>query len=307
MTIGNFDGVHLGHQALFDQVNQRARAIDGTSMVLTFEPHPMRVLTSEKGPPLITLHDQKMALMQEAGVEVVVCLDFTKELAAMEPEEFVRRLLVDRVGVKELVIGYDFRFGRKGRGNRDLLIRLGGQYGFTVHIVSAQKGRNGAVPSSTRIRELVKEGRVEEAPKLLGRYYRITGRVIKGKGRGGPLLGFPTANLHLVDELVPKIGVYAVRVTLEGRQYDGVANIGRNPTFNDVGLSVEVHCFDFQESIYDRVIHVDFIARVRDEVRFPGPDALVEQIQKDCRLARNILADIPPTSGSVDEAEEKTG
>ena len=291
LTIGNFDGVHLGHQALFNLVKKRAAEIQGTSMVMTFEPHPLRVLTKQKGPPLITLYDQKIELIQRCGIDVVICLDFTPELAALEPEDFIRQVLVDRIGLAEIVIGYDYTFGRKARGNREMLIEMGNQYGFKVHTVGAQPGPDGEVTSSTRIRDLVQQGEVEKVPPLLGRYYRIAGRVVRGRDRGGKLLGFPTANLRLVDELIPKTGVYAVRVTHGGQSYHGVANIGYNPTFGDVGLSVEVHCFDFNQSIYDEDIRVEFIARVRDEKKFSGPEDLARQIQKDCQLARHVLSD----------------
>ncbi len=291
LTIGNFDGVHLGHQALFTLVKKRAADLDGTSMVMTFEPHPIRVLTKQNGPPLITLYDQKIDLIQQCGIDVVICLNFTPELAALEPEEFIRQVLVERIGVAELVIGYDYTFGRKARGNREMLMALGEQYGFQVHTVGPLPGPDGEVTSSTRIRDLVQQGEVEKVPPLLGRYYRIAGQVVRGRDRGGRLLGFPTANLRLVDELIPKTGVYAVRVTHEGQTYNGVANIGYNPTFGDVGLSVEVHCFDFSQSIYDQDIRVDFIARVRDEKKFSGPEDLARQIQKDCQLAKDVLSE----------------
>lgn len=290
LTVGNFDGVHLGHRALFNMVKERAAKAGGTSMVLTFEPHPIRVLTEQKGPPLITLYNQKMELIEALGIDVVICLDFTPDFAQVEPEDFVRDLLVQRIGVKEIVIGYDYRFGRKGRGNRDLLIAMGKELGFSVHTLGPEPGPDGGIISSTRIRELVMAGDVEKAPSLLGRKYRIAGRVIRGRDRGGRLLGFPTANLRLVDELIPKIGVYAVRVVLDDQTYDGVANIGRNPTFGDVALSVEVHCFDMKADLYGRTIKVDFIKRIRDEKKFSGPEELASQIAADCKLARRILS-----------------
>lgn len=289
LTIGNFDGVHLGHRALFDLVKEKAAQAGGVSMVMTFEPHPLRVLTRQNHPPLITLTDQKLELIEAAGIDVVICLEFNLDFAQIEAEDFVRDILVKRLGVKELVIGYDYRFGRKGRGNRDLLINLGNELGFSVHTVDAQPSSNGRIISSTLIREMVAAGQVEQAPALLGRPYRIAGRVVRGRDRGGRLLGFPTANLMLVDELIPKRGVYAVRVTWNGHRFDGVANIGYNPTFGDVGLSVEVHCFDFEGEIYDQVIKVDFIARIRDEKKFSGPAELANQIRTDCQTSRRIL------------------
>ena len=290
LTIGNFDGVHLGHRALFSLVKKRAAALDGTSMVLTFEPHPLRVIRNEQGPPLITLNEQKLDLIAQEGIDVIVCLNFSMKLARTEPEDFIRSILMDRIGIRELVIGYDYTFGYKGRGNRDLLIRMGSECGYKVHTVGAQAAMDGKTVSSTRIRELVMAGNVEKAPVLLGRYYRIMGRVIRGKDRGGKLLGYPTANLRLVDELVPQRGVYAVIVHHQGRSFQGVANIGFNPTFGDTALSVEVHCFDFSNNIYDEEIKVDFVARVRDEKKFSGPDELTSQIKKDCVIARDLLA-----------------
>jgi len=293
LTIGNFDGVHLGHQALFNLVKHLAAQAKGTSMVLTFEPHPVRVLTNQNGPPLITLYGQKIELIQAQGIEVIICLDFTPEFARIEPEEFVRNILVDRIGVKDIVIGYDYRFGRRGRGNRDLLIEMGRRFGFEVHTVGPQPTADGQVISSSLIRELVMAGQVEKAPQLLGRHYQLAGRVVRGRDRGGKLLGFPTANMQLVDELVPKTGVYAVRVWHENKVYNGVANIGFNPTFGDVGLSVEVHCFDFDLNLYDQKIKIDLIARLRDEKKFSGPEELTEQIAQDCRFARQILESKP--------------
>ncbi|MEW6265460.1 MAG: bifunctional riboflavin kinase/FAD synthetase [Thermodesulfobacteriota bacterium] len=289
LTIGNFDGVHLGHQALFNLVKNRAAEIRGTSMVMTFEPHPLRVLTQKKGPPLITMSEHKLELIERAGIEVVICLEFNLELARLEPEAFVRDILVERLGIKEMVIGYDYTFGRKARGNRDLLIKMGEEHGFKVHTVSAQPGRDGQIISSTRIRELVMSGEVEKVPAYLGRYYRISGLVIRGQDRGGKLLGFPTANLQLKDELIPKTGVYAVKLFHREYVYDGVANIGHNPTFGDVGLSIEVHCFDLRQDLYDETVRVDFIGRIRAEKKFSGPEELADQIGQDCVLARDLL------------------
>ena len=291
ITLGNFDGVHLGHQALFQRVKERAGQMRGTSMVMTFWPHPMRVLRKDVDLPLITVYDQKMELLERQGLDVIICLDFTPELAAIPPRDFVRSILVDRIGVKEVIIGYDFRFGARGEGNRALLIEMGREHGFVVDTVGPQSDAGDQIISSTRIREVIRAGAVDEAPALLGRYYRISGRVVKGKSRGGKLLGFPTANLKLADELVPRTGVYAVLVTFQGQVYPGVANIGYNPTFGDVGLSVEVHCFDFSYDIYDREIKVDFVRRVRSEKKFSGPDELKAQIAQDCQLARQILTD----------------
>ena len=290
LTIGNFDGVHLGHKFLFDLVKGRAASIGGTSMVMTFQPHPLRVLTQKQGPPLITPYELRIELIAAAGIDVVVCLEFTMELARIEPEDFIRDILVGRIGMEELVIGHDYTFGHKARGNRDLLVEMGRDLGYLVHTVGAQAGPDGQVVSSTLVREIIQSGQVEKAPSLLGRFYQIAGRVIRGRDRGGKMLGFPTANLRLVDELIPMKGVYAVRVIYEGRRYNGVANIGYNPTFGDVGLSVEVHCFDFSDDIYGKDIKVDFVARIREEKKFTGPGELAAQIARDCEYARDLFS-----------------
>ncbi|MBW2092638.1 MAG: bifunctional riboflavin kinase/FAD synthetase [Deltaproteobacteria bacterium] len=289
ITLGNFDGVHLGHQALFALVKQRAAEAGGTSMVLTFEPHPIRIINKNKQLPLITLYEQKMELIESQGIDVIICVDFTPEMARIEAEDFVRRILIESIGAKLIIIGYDFKFGYQGRGNRDLLIQMGQKYGFSVETFEAQHSSDHQIISSTRVRDLIIAGDVEKAPALLGRRYRVTGQVVRGMDRGGKLLGFPTANLKLVDELIPKPGVYAVRVIHAGKSYGGVANIGFNPTFGDVGLSVEVHCFDFDSDIYNQFIKVDFEARIRNEKKFSGPGELKEQIKKDCEIAREIL------------------
>ena len=290
ITLGNFDGVHLGHQALFSLVKEKAEKAGGTSMVLTFEPHPLRVLSKDRKISLLTPFDHKLELIEKSGIDLIICLDFTPELARIEPDAFVRDILVDRLGVKEIVIGYDFRFGHKGLGNRALLIKLGREHNFLVETVRAMSDADDLVISSTRTRELILSGQVDQMPAILGRYYGIRGKVIRGHDRGRKLLGYPTANLELVDEVVPKVGVYAVKVALDKLTYDGVANIGFNPTFGDGGLSVEVHFFDFDQEIYGQTLRIDFVAGIRGEKKFSGPEELKKQIKKDCEVAREILA-----------------
>ena len=289
LTIGNFDGVHVGHQQLIVQVRKRARVMGLSSIVMTFDPHPLRVLAGKKTPPFITLKDQKLELISELGVDYVLCIPFSLKMAGMEPEDFVRILLVDKLKLKELIVGYDYVFGRNRSGNYALLQQLGKEYGFSVdqfHPVMV----NEAIVSSTRIRDLVKSGQVWEVRPLLGRFYRVSGQVIPGRKRGGPLLGFPTANILLQDELFPKTGVYAVWVGLFDRVYPAVANIGYNPTFGNDLLSVEVHIFDFRENIYDQPIKVHFVQRLRSEIKFSGLEELKTQIRQDCELAKRILA-----------------
>lgn len=288
VTIGNFDGVHIGHQALFHQVIERADSIGGTSVVMTFEPHPIRVLNCDKHFPLITLYEQKLELIGATGIDTLVCIPFTREFAATPARTFVKEILYDMIGMKSVVVGEDYSFGRKREGDVSLLKEMGITHGFEV-IISGWIELEGRRISSTEIRDLVGEGEVEEAGKLLGRHYQVRGTVIRGRDRGGRLLGFPTANLRVYNELCPKRGVYAVTVQCNDTTYEGVANIGYSPTFGNGELSVETHILDFDQEIYDRSIRVNFARRLRDEKKFPGPEALAAQIRRDIEKAREIL------------------
>ncbi|NVM21034.1 MAG: bifunctional riboflavin kinase/FAD synthetase [Desulfobacterales bacterium] len=288
VTIGNFDGVHIGHQALFRQVIKKADSMGGTSVVMTFEPHPIRVLNCNKQFPLITLYEQKLELIGATGIDTLVCVPFTREFAETPARIFVKEILCDTIGVKSVVVGQDYSFGRKREGDISLLKEMGASIGFEV-VISGWVEFGGRRISSTEIRNLVREGEVGEAGKLLGRHYQIRGTVIRGRDRGGRLLGFRTANLHLYDELCPKGGVYAVSVECNGTTYKAVANIGYSPTFENGEFSVEVHILDFDQEIYDRRIRVNFIQRLRGEKKFSGPEALAAQIRQDIEKARNIL------------------
>ncbi|MCK4618762.1 MAG: bifunctional riboflavin kinase/FAD synthetase [Desulfobacterales bacterium] len=292
ITIGNFDGVHLGHQALFHNLIEKAIALNGTSIAMTFEPHPIRVLKKNNHPPLITLYEQKVELIEKAGLDVLICIPFTQEFAAIPAKEFVEDILVKRIGIKVIAVGEDYTFGKNREGNLALLKTLGNQCGFEVILIDELHISN-TYPeriSSTKIRELVMAGKVAESKKLLGRYYQIRGKVEVGRDRGGKLLGFPTANINLYDELRPKIGVYAVIVECKGENFKGVANIGYSPTFDDYIFTVEAHILDFKENIYGQKIRVNFIDRLRDEKKFSNISELSEQIKKDIIKARKILS-----------------
>jgi riboflavin kinase/FMN adenylyltransferase len=292
ITIGNFDGVHLGHQALFHNLIEKAIALNGTSIAMTFEPHPIRVLKKNNHPPLITLYEQKVELIEKAGLDVLICIPFTQEFATIPAKEFVEDILVKRIGIKAIAVGEDYTFGKNREGNLALLKTLGNQCGFEVILIDELHISN-TYPeriSSTKIRELVMAGKVAESKKLLGRYYQIRGKVEVGRDRGGKLLGFPTANINLYDELRPKIGVYAVIVECKGENFKGVANIGYSPTFDDYIFTVEAHILDFKENIYGQKIRVNFIDRLRDEKKFSNISELSEQIKKDIIKARKILS-----------------
>ena len=289
VTIGNFDGVHMGHQRLIALAVDRSEAKDLTSVVVTFDPHPLRVLRSDKTPPFITLTQQKIELISQQGPQVCLLLEFTREMATLAPRDFVRKYLVDGLNMRELVIGYDYHLGKGRSGNFETLTLLGEEMGFTVDRLDPVT-IDDAVVSSTRIRDLVQAGDVWDARPLLGRFYQVQGQVVHGMNRGGRLLGFPTANIKLVDELFPKPGVYAIWVETAGEIHMGVANIGKNPTFGNEVLSVEAHILDFKGDIYDRDIRVHFVHRIRDERKFSGIEELKERIAKDCALGRQILA-----------------
>jgi riboflavin kinase/FMN adenylyltransferase len=291
LTIGNFDGVHKGHLALFDRVKERAAAIAGRSAVMTFEPHPVKFLSPGSGPPLITPTEQKLQLIAEAGIDFIFCMAFTRQFASVSARDFVKNILVDRIGIREVIVGYDYAFGYGRGGNTQLLTEMGKDLGFRVHLVEPVRVDHTLV-SSTSIRKLVQDGDLTEANKLLGRDYGVTGKVVKGRNRGGRLLGFPTANLDLIDELIPKRGVYAVRVQVGGNRYSGVTNIGYNPTFGDNALSVETHVLDFTGDLVGKTIRVFFVRRLRDEKAFESVDALSEQIARDVQQARGILGNI---------------
>ena len=288
LTIGNFDGVHQGHLTLFNKVKERAKAISGQSVVITFEPHPIKVMSPGNGPPLITPTLQKLKLINATGIDVILCLPFTKEFASMSPEAFVKDLLVDRIGIKEIVVGYDYSFGYKRTGNIDLLKRMGKKYGFLVHVIE-QIFVDSLPVSSTNIRNFVREGRLAEAKVLLGRDYEVCGKVVRGKNRGTRLLGIPTANLELIDELTPKPGVYVVRVMIDDKCFSGVTNIGYNPTFGNNAFSVETHLLNFSGDLVGKTIRVCFIQRLRDERTFRSIEELSEQIHQDIRVAEEVL------------------
>ena len=294
VTTGNFDGVHLGHQALFHEVIEEADAIEGTSVAITFEPHPIRVLKQNGHPPLITLLNQKTELIESTGVDVLIVISFSKEFAALSAQEFVADILVRKIGMQAIVVGSDYSFGRNREGNLDLLKEMAREIGFKVILTDWIQGPNANTNriSSTRVRELVMAGDMDRTRKHLGRYYQIRGRVATGRNRGGRLLGFPTANINLHDELSPKSGVYAVTVECQEKHFKGVANIGYSPTFDDHIFTVEVHILDFEKDIYGEDIRVNFIHRLRAEEKFSGIDALSDQINKDILHARDFLENI---------------
>jgi riboflavin kinase/FMN adenylyltransferase len=292
ITIGNFDGVHIGHQALFHETIARADAIGGTSIAMTFEPHPIRLLKGGSPPPLITLHEQKIELISRSGLDLLICVPFTHAFAAIGAKTFVEEILIKKIGMTAMVVGEDYSYGRNREGNLKMLQTDAVRLGFTVVVVPGIpfSGETTERISSTRIRELVMDGELSASQKMLGRHYQVRGTVVRGRNRGGKLLGFPTANINLQDALRPKNGVYAVTVECLNRLFKGVVNIGYSPTFEDHQFTVEVHLLDFDGDLYGKKIRVNFVQRIRDEKKFSGIEALANQIRKDIDEARELIS-----------------
>lgn len=288
LTTGTFDGVHVGHQAVLAYLLERSEALGGMSTVVTFDPHPREVVRKEAIPLLTTFHE-RAELMQALGVERLVVLPFTTWMAGLSAEAFVRDVLVSRIGVREMVIGYDHAFGRDRKGNAELLQSLGATLGFKVDRVPAHR-IDGLTVSSSKLRTMLSEGRVAEAAHVLGRPYSVTGTVVQGDQRGR-LLGYPTANVHLNDhrKLLPGNGVYAVRVHVGRREYGGMANLGTRPTFSGTTFSCEVHLFDLSENLYGMTLRVEFVDFVREEQRFTTIDELKLQLSRDEGRCRGLL------------------
>jgi len=288
LALGNFDGVHLGHQAIFRMLIERARARNGTSVVFTFVPHPLRVLAPERAPQLLTTYKEKIRLIESFGIDVIICANFTREFANISAKDFVTDILWKGIGVKEIFIGSNYFFGKGRRGSPELLKELGNTYGFIVNIIEEVKINN-MIPSSSKIRTLVAKGKVDEASGLLGRLYSVEGIVIEGAKRGKSILNIPTANLLTANELLPRDGVYAVAVEINGKKYGGATNIGCNPTFDEKKFSFETHVLGFEGDLLGKTMKVYFIKRIRDEVKFPNVEDLAAQIKKDIQDVKGIL------------------
>ena len=288
LALGNFDGLHRGHTKIIDRVRRVAIERSATSLVLTFDPHPPRIIRPDKAPALLMTLDQKIEALEKSGIQGVAIVRFTLELSRWEPEMFVKTVLVDWLRVGEVWVGADFLFGRDRSGNFSLLRTLGAHYGFRTEKIDPVRYKDFVV-SSTRVRRLVSEGRVDEAGALLGRHVFIDGVVVQGAGRGREL-GVPTANLETRNELLPPHGVYATAVTIDGVVHAGVTNIGLRPTFADTGRAmIEVHVLDLDRDLYGQTLRLGFVQRLRDERRFPDVDALKAQIDADVRRARRLF------------------
>jgi riboflavin kinase/FMN adenylyltransferase len=288
LALGNFDGMHRGHLKIIERVRRGADERGATSVAMTFDPHPSKIVRPDKAPPLLMTNQQKLEALKRAGMQGVAIVRFTSELAQWDPETFVRTVLVEWLHVAEVWVGANFLFGHNRAGTFSMLRSLGARYGFRAEKIDPVRYKDFVV-SSTRIRRLITEGRVDEAGALLGHHYAIEGAVTTGQKRGREL-GFPTANLCTENELLPPHGVYATTAILNGVAYPSVTNIGSRPTFDSGSdIIVETHLLNFDKDLYGTRLRLAFVQRLRDEKKFEGVDLLKKQIQTDRDLARDLF------------------
>ena len=287
VTIGNFDGCHRGHQQILRSVVERARTSGALAAVLTFFPHPSRLLRPLEAAALLGTLDQRIAAIEAMGVDAVLVLPFNRQLASVGPEEFVERILVDAMAAQAVLVGGNFRFGRGGAGDVRLLSQLGNRLGFAAEVVPPVT-ENGVVISSTAIRAAIRDGHVEDARRMLGRPYGLEGQIRTGTGQGRKLV-VPTLNLSTEQEVLPKNGVYATEAVLKGKTYRAATNVGTRPTFDGSRVTIESYLFDFDENVTGGRFEVRFWQRLRDERKFSGPAELREQVVKDTERAREFF------------------
>ena len=288
LTLGVFDGLHLGHQRIMKTVAERSRAIGAAATAITFDPHPRAVLHPESAPPLLQTLDQRLSNLEVLGIDQAIVIAFSKEFAAQPAEVFLEETIRDRLHAREVYLGKGFAFGKERGGNIDLLRRKSTELGFFADEVEEVQIRGQRI-SSSRIRHLLAEGRVNLARRMLGRPYGVEGVIIRGNRRGHTI-GFPTANLKPHNRVIPRFGVYATATLIDGTWRKSITNIGVRPTFeNDADPSIETYIFDFEGELYGDVLRVRFLHRIRDERKFSGIDELKAQIEKDTRRARNYF------------------
>ena len=284
--IGNFDGIHLGHREIIDAVKRLSRENSTRSCVITFDPHPQKVL-GRKDIPLIFPTEHRFEMLEATGIDAVICLCFTAELSRVSAEDFVKDILLRRLRVKDVVVGPGFFFGHQRRGDVSVLRSMGESHGFNTTVAEVARVDDRVV-SSSAVRNFIRNGEISEANRFFGYDYHVEGLVVEGEKRGRKL-GFPTVNLDTEWEILPKPGVYATYVRLPDGFYESITNIGIRPTFEESRLTVETHIFDFSDDLYGKKVRVNFVKRLRDEKRFAGVDELVEQIGHDVAAVRKIL------------------
>lgn len=301
VTVGIFDGVHIGHQFILKKVIRRAKKIKGKSVVITFSPHPLKVLNSHRAPALLTSLNHRINLIANMKIDFCLVVNFTKRFRCLSAADFIKNILLDKIGMREIFVGNNFRFGCEERGDIKLLTKMGEKFGFKVNHVNPVKWalskgavsvkRKNRIISSTQIRSLIEQGKIRDAARFLGRPVSIVGTVIKGNARGR-WIGYPTANIDPAQEALPPSGVYAVKVKLRQRDFFGILNIGTQPTFSRLRKKpiIEVHIFNFKKDIYARELEVNFIKKLRNERKFSDKEQLAGQIEKDCMKAKMLFA-----------------
>ncbi len=288
IAIGSFDGIHLGHRALFEEAKSLSIILNAEPLIVTFDPHPRSVLFPEANFKLLTTLEEKFYLLSELGVKNIALIPFTRSLSELSADLFVQEYIVDNLRAKGVVVGFNFRFGKGRQGDVEYLKELSKKYNFTFKAVPPVI-LDGIVISSSVIRSLIEKAQIETANKLLGRPYFLIGKVVKGRGRGKHL-GYPTANIEVSSlKLLPPAGVYAVWVLINGKRFKGALNIGKRPTFEEKEISIEVHIFNFDKDIYGETLKIEFIKHIREEKKFSSIEELKAQIEKDCQLINQIL------------------
>lgn len=293
VTVGTFDGVHHGHRALIETVVEKAKERDARSVVISFDPHPRDIINpGSAGIKQLTTISERREILEEIGIDVLLIIPFTRDFSLLSSEEFVEDIVYKKVGVSEFVIGYDHHFGKDRSGTIETVENLGRKLGFDAFVVSKREMGEVTISSTTIRRELSENGDVEQAANLLGRLYRLNGIVIHGDKRGRKI-GYPTANLKAEhpNKVIPKNGVYAVRVRVGEEWFGGMMNIGHRPTFDKIELRLEVNIFNFDEDIYGQTIQIRFIERLRDEVKFSGVEELIDQLGSDKKVALQVLSE----------------
>jgi riboflavin kinase/FMN adenylyltransferase len=294
LTVGTFDGVHAGHRALMNTVLQKAKERGARGAIITFDPHPREIIhPGSTGIQLLTTLQERREILEEIGIDLLVIIPFNRDFSLLSAEEFVRDVIFKKVGVREFVIGYDHHFGHDRKGTIETVEKLGSQLGFDAYVVSRQKVSHQTVSSTAIRKALAEEGNVEKAADMLQRHYRLSGTVVHGDKRGKEL-GFPTANIKLVEKrkIVPRNGIYAVKAQVGETWRNGMMSIGIRPTFKNTGRTIEVHLFDFERLIYGMAVEIMFVKRLRNEIKFENPEALTAQMKKDEIDARNILEEL---------------
>ena len=297
VTFGVFDGIHIGHQAVISTLIERATQYQLMSVLVGFYPHPLAFLAPDRCPPLLTPISKRVEILQQLGINKIVMLNFDEQIAAMSPKSFVEHVLLEKCRARHVVVGYACQFGKDRAGNAQRLAEFSEDYPFDVTIVPPTQ-INGAPVHSTRIREALTRGDLRCSSQLLGRPYSLIGHVVHGDGRGKEI-GFPTANIDTQNQVCPPNGVYAIRAKLHEQWLDGVLNIGVRPTFNGTTVQVESHFFDFDETIYGKPVEIFFVEKIRNEQKFPNPEMLIRQIQRDITDAAKVLAESTDASGRV--------